>query len=93
MLELELATQFKRDLKKIQKQRKNKELLDEIIGQLQQEKPLHSKYKDHHLSGNWNGYRECHITPDWLLIYKIIKDDCVRLLRLSRIGSHAELFK
>ena len=70
MLELELSTQFKRDLKKIQKQRKNKELLDDIIGQLQQEKPLDSKHKDHNLSGQWNGYRECHITPDWLSFIK-----------------------
>lgn len=93
MLELELSTQFKRDLKKIQKQHKNKELLDEVIEQLQHEEPLPSKYRDHHLSGNWNSYRECHITPDWLLIYKIIKDDCVQLLRLSRTGSHSELFK
>ena len=93
MLELELSTQFKRDLKKIQKQHKNKALLDEVIGQLQHEKPLHSKNKDHNLSGDWNGYRECHITPDWLLIYKIIKDGCVQLLRLSRTGSHSELFK
>ena len=93
MLDLELSTQFKRDLKKIQKQYKNKDLLDDVIGQLQQEKSLHSKYKDHNLSGNWNGYRECHITPDWLLIYKIIKNNRVQLLRLSRTGSHSELFK
>lgn len=84
MLELELATQFKRDSKKIVKQRKNKDLLDSI---------LDPKHKDHNLSGDWHGYRECHITPDWLLIYKIIKDDCVQLLRLSRTGSHSDLFK
>jgi mRNA interferase YafQ len=93
MLDLELSTQFKRDLKKIQKQHKNKDLLDSVIGQLQQERLLHSKYRDHNLSGSWSGYRECHITPDWLLIYKIIKDDCIQLLRLSRTGSHSELFK
>lgn len=93
MLELELATQFKRDLKKIVKQKKNQDLLDSIIEQLQNEKLLDSKHKDHNFSGNWNGYRECHITPDWLLIYKIIKDDCIQLLRLSRTGSHSDLFK
>lgn len=93
MLELELATQFKRDLKKIGKQRKNKELIDDIVEQLQCEQPLHPKHKDHNLTGNWHGYRECHITPDWLLIYKVIKDDCVQLLRLSRTGSHSDLFK
>lgn len=92
MLELELATQFKRDLKKIAKQRKSRKLLDSIIDQLQKEEPLDLKYKDHNLSGNWGGYRECHITPDWLLIYKIIKDDSIQLLRLSRTGSHSDLF-
>ncbi len=93
MLDLELSTQFKRDLKKIQKQRKNIELLDDVIEQIQYQKPLHPKNKDHSLSGNWNGYRECHITPDWLLIYKIIDGDCVQILRLSRTGSHSDLFK
>jgi len=93
MLELELATQFKRDLKKIGKQGKNKALLDAVIEQLQCEQSLHPKYKDHNLTGNWHGYRECHITPDWILIYRVIKDDCVQLLRLSRTGSHSDLFK
>ena len=93
MLDLELPTQFKRDLKKIAKQGKNRQLLDSIIEKLQKEEPLDQKYKDHNLSGNWHGYRECHITPDWLLIYKVIKDECVQLLRLSRTGSHSELFK
>lgn len=93
MLELELATQFKRDLKKMQKQGKNKKLLDEVIDQLQHELPLQQKHQDHNLSSNWRGYRECHITPDWLLIYKVVKDDCIKLLRLSRTGSHSDLFK
>lgn len=93
MLELELSTQFKRDLKKIVKQGKNRKLLDAIVEQLQKEEPLDARYKDHNLSGNWYGYRECHITTDWLLIYKIINDECVQLLRLSRTGSHSDLFK
>ncbi|HAU0297846.1 TPA: type II toxin-antitoxin system YafQ family toxin [Legionella pneumophila] len=93
MLELELSTQFKRDLKKISKQGKNRKLLDSIIEQLQKEEVLDPRHKDHNLSGNWNGYRECHVTPDWLLIYKVIKDDCLQLLRLSRTGSHSDLFK
>ena len=93
MLELELATQFKRDLKKIAKQRKSRDLLDSIVEQLQKEEALEPRHKDHNLSGNWSGYRECHITPDWLLIYKVIKDERIQLLRLSRTGSHSELFK
>ncbi|HGF0943265.1 TPA: type II toxin-antitoxin system YafQ family toxin, partial [Legionella pneumophila] len=86
MLELELATQFKRDLKKITKQGKKRKLLDSIVEQLQKEESLDLKHNDHNLSVNWDGYRECHITPDWLLIYKIIKDDRIQLLRLSRTG-------
>ncbi len=93
MLDLDLSTQFKRDLKKIQKQGKERTLIDNIIELLQHEKILPLKNRDHNLSGNGMGYRECHISPDWLLIYKIIKNDCVKLLRLSRTGSHADLFK
>ena len=93
MLELELTTQFKRDLKKMRSQQKNKSQLDFVIEQLQQEQLLPFKYKDHNLAGNLHGYRECHITPDWLLIYKVVKDDCVHLLRLARTGSHSELFR
>lgn len=92
MLELELATQFKRDLKKITKQGKSRKLLDSIVEQLQKQEPLDLKHKDHSLTGNWGGYRECHLTPDWLLIYKIIIDDRIQLLRLSRTGSHSDLF-
>ena len=80
-------------MKKIQRQDKDKEVLDNIINQIQQEKPLLPKHHDHQLYGNWHGYRECHITPDWLLIYKIIEGECVRILRLSRTGSHSDLFK
>lgn len=91
-LELELSTQFKKDLKKIIKQGKDKEKLDAVIRILREEKPLSQKYRDHELVGNWKGYRECHIAPDWLLIYKVYQKN-VRLLRLSRTGPHAELFK
>ncbi len=91
MLELELSSQFKKDLKKIKKQRKDKGKLDKVVETLQNEVPLPKKYRDHDLSGNWVGYRECHITPDWLLIYKV--KGHVRLLRLARTGSHSELFK
>ncbi|PCI38924.1 MAG: type II toxin-antitoxin system mRNA interferase toxin, RelE/StbE family [Thiotrichales bacterium] len=92
MLKLELSTQFKKDLKKINKQGKNKKKLDDIIGCLQKEDLLAKKYLDHDLVGNWRGYRECHIASDWLLIYKICRGH-VRLLRLSRTGSHSDLFK
>ena len=92
MLKLDLSTQFKKDLKKIKKQGKDKEKLNAVIRILQKEMSLPKKHLDHELLGNWKGYRECHITPDWLLIYKIHTEN-IRLLRLSRTGSHADLFK
>lgn len=90
MLEIRRTTQFKKDLKKIIKQRKNLALLEEITQQLRQSLPLKPKHRDHLLIGEWYGYRECHITPDWLLIYKIQNE--LYLLRLARTGSHSDLF-
>jgi mRNA interferase YafQ len=92
MLELEISTQFKKDLKLARKQHKDVIRLEKVISTLQEEMPLPEKYRDHLLSSNWQGYRECHIDPDWLLIYKVIKGH-VRLLRLARLGSHSDLFK
>ena len=91
MLEIVRSTQFKRDLKKIIKQSKDLYLLQEIVETLQRQESLPPKNCDHSLSGNWKGYRECHISPDWLLIYKI--EDQLKLLRLARTGSHSELFQ
>ena len=65
--------------------------MDEIITNLQKEISLDDKYRDHTLIGNWKGYRECHLEPDWLLIYKV-EDGAVKLLRLARLGSHSDLF-
>lgn len=92
MLDIVLSTQFKKDLKKVKKQGKDKTKLDSVIKALQKEQALPEKLKDHELVGNWKGYRECHITPDWLLIYKIC-DESIKFLRLSRTGSHSDLFK
>lgn len=91
MLEIVRSTHFKIDLKKIIKQGKDLDLLQEIVEALQQQEPLLPKNCDHSLSGNWKGYRECHISPDWLLIYK--SEDQLKLLRLARTGSHSELFQ
>lgn len=91
MLEIRRTPQFKKDLKKIIKQRKNLALLEDIIQQLQKSLPLKPKHRDHVLIGEWYGCRECHITPDWLLIYKI--DDELQLLRLTRTVSHSDLFE
>ena len=91
MLEIVRSTQFKKDLKKIIKQGKDLDLLQEIVEALQRQESLLPKNCDHSLSGNWKGYRECHISPDWLLIYK--SEDQLKLLRLARTGSHSELFQ
>lgn len=81
---------FKKDLKIIAKRGYNVDLLTKVIKLLAAGSPLHEKYKDHPLTGNWAHYRECHITPDWLLIYKI--EDDILVLTLSRTGTHSDLF-
>ncbi len=86
---IKYTTQFKKDYKRVKKQRKDIEKLKLIINQLQQNKKLEPRYCDHSLSGNWKGYRDCHIESDGILIYKISN----RVLVLERTGSHSELFK
>lgn len=83
--------QFKKDLKLAQKQKKPLYILEEIIDTLKMGLELDPKYKDHYLSNNYRGCKECHLTPDWLLIYKIVKEE--NLLYLLRLGSHSELFE
>lgn len=87
------STKFKKDLKKITKQGKNRKLLDHVIEKLQVQEPLQKKHCDHALIGEYTGYRECHITPDWLLIYRVKNDHSIELLELTRTGSHSDLFK
>lgn len=84
------TTQFKKDLKLIKKQGKDVTELNKVINSLAAGKTLPEKYRDHLLSGNWRNHRECHIAPDWLLIYKI--DNNVLVLTLARTGSHSDLF-
>ena len=90
MLTIKYETGFKKDYKRIVKRGYDVSLLKEVIDQLANKIPLPKKYKDHGLSGNYVGFRECHITPDWLLIYKI--DDSELILYLTRTGSHSDLF-
>lgn len=87
-LQIERSARFKRDYKRLKKQEADLNKLIEVISLLAAEEVLDPHYLDHPLKGNWRGYRECHIAPDWLLIYKIVGDT----LRLSRTGSHSELF-
>lgn len=89
-LEIVWTTQFKKDYKLAVKRQFNIELLDDIIRNLASGESLPERYKDHALAGNWNGYRECHIQPDWLLVYRIEKD--VLVLVLARTGTHSDLF-
>ena len=89
MLEIVQSSRFKRDIKKARKQGKPLTELQTVVKILVQQKPLPKKHQDHSLSGDYVNYRECHIRPDWLLIYK--KSD--RELQLARTGSHSDLFK
>jgi mRNA interferase YafQ len=90
MLKVRYSTKFKKDFKLIQKQGNDIKLLQEVIELLCDEQQLPLENKDHILSGSYAGHRECHITPDWLLIYKIEKD--ILTLSLTRTGSHSDLF-
>lgn len=83
------TSQFKRDYKLAMKRGLKISLLDEVITLLSKGEELPEKYRDHALIGNWLGHRECHILPDWLLIYRIEND--VLVLTLSRTGSHSDL--
>ena len=87
---VKITSQFKKDYKKIQKRGKNMDELKTVIGKLANGIELEERYHDHELTGNWKGHRECHIQPDWLLIYRL--DDDVLVLTLTRTGSHSDLF-
>lgn len=90
MLKIRYHSTFKKDYKKIVKRGYDVHLLETVIDLLVEQKPLPEKYRDHNLIGNYSGCRECHITPDWLLIYEINEDELV--LYLTRTGSHSDLF-
>ena len=90
LLELKKTTQFRKDLKRMVKRGVNIDLLDGIIQTLREQKPLDPKHRDHELTGNFVGFRECHIQPDWLLIYLIDGENLI--LTAARTGSHSDLF-
>ncbi len=87
---VKFTTQFKKDYKLALKRNLDISKLQNIITLLANGQNLPDENHDHFLSGNWSGHRECHITPDWLLIYRYDKD--VLVLTLSRTGSHSDLF-
>jgi mRNA interferase YafQ len=81
---------FEKDLKTMQKRGKNMDKLKEIITKLVNQQPLDIKHKDHKLIGNYANRRECHIEPDWLLIYKLTPQD--NMIIFERTGTHSDLF-
>jgi mRNA interferase YafQ len=80
---------FKRDLKRIKKRGKDFSKLKEIVKAIANHEVLKDRHRDHALSGEWSGSRDCHIEPDWILIYRVDGDS----LFLERTGSHSDLFK
>lgn len=90
MLKIKFLNSFKKDYKRIVKRGYDIALLENVIRMLADGEMLPAKYRDHTLTGNYSGFRECHITPDWLLIYEVRESELI--LVLSRTGTHSDLF-
>lgn len=90
MLDVVRSSRFKKDLKLAIRRGYDIRLLEEVVDALSAEETLDQKYHDHLLTGDYGGFRECHITPDWLLIYQIKEKELILLL--SRTGTHSDLF-
>ena len=90
MLDIVSSARFRRDLKLAIKRGYKIELLNYVVGMLAAGEKLPEKYKDHALSGNYEGCQECHITPDWLLVYERHNQELI--LILTRTGTHSDLF-
>lgn len=93
MLKLEFTTQFKKDFKLIKKRGYDINKFLKVVDLLQRQETLPIKYRDHQLTNSkeYKDVRECHIEPDWLLVYKV--KEGVLILELSRTGTHSDLFK
>jgi mRNA interferase YafQ len=90
MFSIEFTKQYLKDLKLARKRNLDENKLNDIIQKLINDEPLPEKNKDHALKGDYTGFRECHITPDWLLIYN--KNSVIQIVTLVRTGSHSDLF-
>jgi len=90
MLKITFTNQYLKDLELIKRRNLPKSELDEVVKLLSEEQPLLPKHKDHALKGNFASYRECHIRPNWLLMYKV--NEQILTLVLVRTGSHSDLF-
>lgn len=87
MLAARRSGAFRRDIRKAEKRGKDMKKLRALLALLIDEEPLPERYKDHALKGGWSGFRDAHVEPDWLLIYRIQGDE----LQLARTGTHADL--
>jgi len=83
------TNQFAKDLRRVQKRGKDTEKIKVVIAALISEEPLAERYRDHALVGDYKGRRECHVEPDWLLIYKLVNDEII----FERTGTHSDLFE
>lgn len=90
MLEVVLSNRFKKDLKLAAKRGMDLAELDSVVEQLAAQQQLPDKNRDHALTGDYVGFRECHIRPDWLLVYRVSGEDLI--LFLFRTGTHTDLF-
>lgn len=88
MLTVRNTNQFKKDFKRMQRRGKDLETLKSVVANLARSEPLEARFRDHALLGEYAGMRECHLEPDWLLIYRLIEDELI----LVRTGAHADLF-
>ena len=89
MLAVRQATAFRRDVRRLARRGADLARLESIVALLAAEEPLEARHHDHSLSGDWKGFRDCHVEPDWVLIYKVEGNE----LQLARTGSHADLFE
>ena len=90
MLTIKYQAAFKKDYKRIKKRGYDTRLLEKVVGLLVEGKSLPPEYRDHALSGDYGGCRECHIAPDWLLVYEVVERELV--LYLMRTGTHSDIF-
>lgn len=89
MLALVQSTRFRRDVKRATKRGKNMAKLRDVLTLLAQQDELPLEYRDHALQGDWRGFRDLHIEPDWLLLYRVAGDE----VQLARTGTHSDLFR
>ena len=90
MLKLIYTNQFRKDYRKMAKRGYQMSKLNDVLNKLKNEEQLEEKYQDHALKGNYKGYRECHVAPDWLLVYAVDKGHLI--LTASETGTHSDIF-